>query len=177
MSSTKDWDPKFFPCYTPKEMLVLGVFEGKYINGIKGIPSEWKKLPKVLGPKDEPDETLNHYGVKSRQPLSTWKENSWIKTDLEGWFAWYIHYHQGRRLGDEDTWQINRWRSFVARHMGQIKANCSLKDKDCRPVQRQGLLQWAWDSSKEFTDKQASSNLKKLGVNVSVSSESFISKW
>lgn len=177
MKNADTWDPDFYPCFTPEEMLDLGVFEGKYINNIKGIPSSWKNKPKVVGPKDEPDETLNYYGVKSRQPLSTWKENGWIKTDPNGWFEWYCHYYLGRRLGEEDKWQINRWRSFVARHMGQIKANCTLTDKDCRPVQRQGLLQWAWDSSKVFTEKQQQANLKKLGINVKVSVESVITQW
>lgn len=177
MKNANTWDPEFYPCYTPEEMLKLGVFEGKYINNIKGIPSSWKSLPKVLGPKDEPDETLNHYGVKSRQPLSTWKENKWIKTDENGWFHWYILYYQGRRLGEEDKWQINRWRSFVARHMGQIKANCTLTDKECRPVQRQGLLQWAWDSSKLFTEEQGKDNLKKLGIPLTLSNESLLDQW
>jgi hypothetical protein len=177
MANKDSWDPEFYPCYTPEEMLKLGVFEGKYINNIDGIPSSWKKLPKVLGPKDKPDESLNHYGVKSRQPLSTWKDNGWIKTDKNGWFEWYCHYQQGRRLGEEDKWQIGRWRSFVARHMGQIKANCKLGDKECRPVQRQGLLQWGWDSSKEFTDAQKVKNLKALGVKVTPTVESLINKW
>ena len=160
------WNPDFYPCYTPEEMLKLGVFEGKYINNIKGIPGYWKAFPKVLGPDDKPDPEVNHYGVKSRQPLSKWKENGWIKTDKNGWFEWYIHYYLGRRLGEEDDWQIGRWRSFVARHMGQIKANCDLKDDKCRPVQRQGLLQWGWDSEKLFTEAQQKKNLQKLGVSV-----------
>lgn len=171
------WDTSFYPCYTPEEMLKLGVFEGKYINNIKGIPASWKSLPKVLGPDEEPDESLNHYGVKSRQPLSTWKEKGWIQTDENGWFHWYIEYFLGRRLGEEDKTQINRWRSFVARHMGQIKANCDLKNKDCRPVQRQGLLQWGWDSSKLYTDEQQVSNLKALGIKYTPSVETLADKW
>lgn len=158
----KNWNIEFTPSYTPEEMLRLGVFEGKYINGIKGVPASWKKIPKVLGPKDEPDEKLNHFGVKSRQPLSVWKENGWIKSDKEGHFSWYIQYYLGRRLGGEDDWQIGRWKSFVARHMGQIKANCTLKTKTCRPAQRQGLLQWAWDSSTLYNNKQRASNLAKF---------------
>lgn len=156
------WNEKFGPCYTPEEMLKLGVFEGKYINNIKGIPSSWKSIDKVLGLNDEPDPKLNHFGVKSRQPLSVWKENGWIKTDKNGWFEWYIHYFLGRRLGAEDSWQIGRWNSFVARHQGQIKASCTLTDKDCRPIQRQGLLQWGWDSSKLYTPEQINKNATRL---------------
>lgn len=158
----KNWNPAFGPSYTPEEMLKLGVFEGKYINGIKGIPASWKKIDKVLGPDDIPNEELNKYKIKSRQPLSTWKENGWIKTDKEGWFSWYIKYFLGRRLGEEDLWQINRWGSFVARHQGQINASCSLKDDSCRPKQRQGLLQWAWDSHEKFTDNKVLRNAERM---------------
>ena len=98
---SKKWDSRFAPSYAPYEMLEMGVFEGKYINNIQGIPSSWKKYPKVLGIKDKPDPTLNYYGVKSRQPLSEWQKNGWIMTDKNGWFAWYIHYFLGRRLGRE----------------------------------------------------------------------------
>lgn len=68
-------------------MLELGVFEGKYINSVKGVPSEWKKLPKVLGVDDQPDPELNRFKVKSRQPLSVWKKNGWTTDDSpNGWF-------------------------------------------------------------------------------------------
>jgi hypothetical protein len=164
VKNEKQWDRRFAPSYTPEQMLKLGVFEGKYINNIKGIPQSWKSLPTVVGPKDPPNPELNHFKVKSRQPLSVWKENGWIKTDANGWFEWYIHYYLGRRLGAEDTWQINRWRSFVARHMGQVQASCKVGDHKCHTRQRQGLLQWAWDSDTPFTEEQQNKNLKALGV-------------
>jgi hypothetical protein len=47
-------------------------------------------------------------------------------------------------LSHVDQKQIKRWRSF-ARHAGQIKANCPPGFLDCRPKQRQALLQWAYD--------------------------------
>lgn len=162
-SMSKTWSPLFGPSYTPEEMLKLGVFEGKYINAVKGVPASWKKIPKVLGPKDTPDPKLNKFGVKSRQPLSVWKENGWIKPEFpNGWFEWFIHYYLGRRLGEEDDKQIARWRSFVARHQGQINAKCSLKDDDCNTKQRQGLLQWGWDSSTKFDEDQVASNAKRI---------------
>mgnify|MGYP005848074135 CR=1 FL=1 len=161
MSKT-NWHPEFTPSYTPEEMLKRGVFEGKYINNIKGLPKDWYNLPKVLGPSDDPDPNINYYNVKSRQGLSVWKENGWIKTDKNGWFAWYIAYFLGRRLGKEDDWQIGRWKSFVARHMGQVKASCKLSDDQCHTKQRQGLLQWAWDSHTEFNDAQKEKNLKRM---------------
>lgn len=158
----KTWPLNFGPSFTPEQMLKQGIFEGKYINNIKGIPASWKKIDKVLGPNDEPDPKINKYGVKSRQPLSTWKQNGWIKTDKNGWFEWYIHFYLGRRLGQEDEWQIGRWRSFVARHQGQINASQKAKQQDSHLVQKQGLLQWGWDWHDKFTDEQVLSNAKSL---------------
>jgi len=156
------WDPRFTPSYTPEKMLEMGVFEGKYINNIKGLPTSWYQTPKVLGRKDPPEPSINHFQIKSRQPLSVWKENGWIKTDQNGWFEWYCLYFLGRRLGDEDAWQIGRWRSFVARHQGQIDASGQRGDVGKRTRQRQGLLQWGWDSTTAFTDAQQKTNLTKL---------------
>lgn len=157
------WDKRFGPSYTPLEMLRLGVFEGKYINNIKEVSASWKQLPTVVGPKDPPDVNLNYYKVKSRQPLSEWKANGWIDdVDPEGWFAWYIKYYLGRRLPEIDDRQIKRWRSFVARHMGQVAANCRLGDDTCRPVQRQGLLQWAWDSSIRYDERTVLKNATRV---------------
>lgn len=166
------WHPEFAPSYTPEEMLKEGVFEGKYINDIKEVPGAWKKLPRVVGPNDVADVSLNKFGIKSRQPLSVWRQNKWIKTDKEGWFGWYIRYYLGRRLGTEDEWQIGRWKSFVSRHMGQLQAGCSLSDMDCHKKQRQGLLQWGWDSSKAFNDANRSKNLKRLLSETGTSLES-----
>lgn len=86
MSEEFDWHPEFAPCYTPKEMLELGVFEGKYINGLDFIPDSWFEIDKVLGPDDEPDPKINRYEVKSRMSLSEWQERGYIKTDERGWF-------------------------------------------------------------------------------------------
>jgi hypothetical protein len=180
----KDWSPLFGPSYTPEEMLRLGVFEGKYINNIKGIPPAWKRIDKVLGPNERADPSVNKYGVKSRQPLSTWQEKEWIGTDRNGWFEWYILYHLGRRLGAEDLHQIGRWRSFVARHQGQITASCKLNDEDCHARQRQGLLQWAWDSASKFEASRVSSNAERAarlsGSSIAMESVSVVGplpKW
>lgn len=171
MAGKPKWNPDFTPSFTPKEMLELGVFEGKYINNIRGVPEAWKKLSKVQGPDEDPDPNLNHYGIKSRKSLSYWKEKGWIMTDKNGWFEWYIHYFFGRRLGKEDDKQIARWKSFVARHQGQVDANCKLGNKKCRPKQRQGLLQWAWDSTTPFTETQQEKNLRRLSKLSEVSLE------
>lgn len=134
---------EFKPFFTPKEMLEKGVFEGKYCNDCTNeLPKDWFSSAKT-GPV--PDPNLNYFGVKSRQPLSVWREKGWIYgPDPRGWFQWYCRYYLGRRLPEIDPIQIKRWRAF-SRHAGQIRANCQPNDIFCRPRQRQGLLQWSYD--------------------------------
>lgn len=139
----RDFAPGFTPHFTPKEMLELGVFEGKYCNDCRDeLPKSWFAKAKV---SDVADPALNYFGVKSRQPLGIWREKGWIYgPDPRGWFQWYCRYYLGRRLPEVDDKQIKRWRAF-ARHAAQIRANCEPGDWTCRPRQRQGLLQWAHD--------------------------------
>lgn len=78
----KDEYPEFTPDLSPKEMLSLGVFEGKYFNDCRNeYPSSWFKDIKSAGVDGEPDETLNYFRVKSRQPLSVWKDKGWLHKD------------------------------------------------------------------------------------------------
>lgn len=139
----RGFDPGFTPALTPPQMLEMGVFEGKYLNDCRDeFPSEWYGSARL---SDRPDPGINFFGVKSRQPLSVWRDKGWIfGPDPRGWFQWYCRYFLGRRLPDTDARQIKRWRAF-SRHAGQIRANCMTGDLSCRPRQRQALLQWAYD--------------------------------
>ncbi len=139
----EDFADGFAPFFTPKEMLELGVFEGKYMNDCTDeFPADWFEDAKT---SDIADEALNYFGIKSRQPLQVWQGKGWIiEPDPRGWFQWYCRYYMGRRIPEVDEKQIKRWRGF-ARHAGQIKANCMSGDLDCRPRQRQALLQWSYD--------------------------------
>lgn len=137
------FDSGFKPELTPQQMLRYGVFEGKYLNDCtKELPEEWFKSAKL---SDEPDPSKNYFQIKSRQGLSVWKNKGWIVgQDVRGWFQWYCRYWLGRRDPEVDAIQIKRWRAFT-RHAGQIKANCKKGDLNCRPKQRQALLQWGYN--------------------------------
>lgn len=139
----EQFDSAFVPHHTPKEMLAMGVFEGKYLNDCTAeFPPDWYTDARL---SNVPDVSCNHFGIKSRQPLETWQQKGWIYgPDPRGWFQWYCRYFMGRRLPEVDAIQIKRWRSF-ARHAGQIRANCEPGDIFCRRRQRQALLQWAYD--------------------------------
>ncbi|CAK9440083.1 uncharacterized protein LODBEIA_P41830 [Lodderomyces beijingensis] len=140
-------DAGFEPELTPEEMLAAGVFEGKYLNDCtEEFPKEWfeKSKKKRVEVGKPPDYKLNRFKIKSRQSLVIWQENHWVLgDDPRGWFQWYCRYWLGRRA-DVDGFQKKRWKAFK-RHRGQVKHNCEPGDLECRPKQRQALLQWAYD--------------------------------
>ena len=140
----KNFREDFKPELTPKEMLELGVFGGKYMTDCrKEFPKSWYAKAKLCHEFHNPE--LNYFKVNASQPLSVWKKNGWIyKEDPRGWFQWYCRYYMGRRCADDDR-QIKRWRAIV-RHIGAIKKNCRKGDKNCRVKERQALLHWAYDS-------------------------------
>ena len=141
------FDPDFKPELTPKQMLELGVFGGKYMTDCrKEFPKNWFERAK-LSPKGR-DPTMNFFGIDASQPLSVWRKKGWIfEDDPRGWFQWYCRYYMGRRSPEEDRRQIKRWKA-IRRHVRQVQKNCEPGDLFCRPRQRQALLHWAYDSRK-----------------------------
>lgn len=143
----KQFDERFKPDLTPKQMLALGIFGGKYMTDCtKEFPKDWFKGAK-LSPEGY-DRTKNFFKVKASQSLKEWQRKGWIYVDdPRGWFQWYCRYYMGRRLPKEDARQIQRWIN-IRRHIGQLARACQPGDLTCRPVQRQALLHWAYDSRK-----------------------------
>ncbi len=143
--SGRGFDPEFSPELTPRQMLELGVFCGKYMTDCRDeFPKSWFERAK-LSPEGR-DPSLNFFGVDASQPLSEWKKKGWIHPDdPRGWFQWYCRYYMGRRLPGEDERQIKRWKA-IRRHVAQIKRNCEPHDMTCRRRQRQALLHWAYDA-------------------------------
>ncbi|MEI7688695.1 MAG: hypothetical protein WCI91_00745 [Candidatus Nomurabacteria bacterium] len=143
----KNFDKSFNPDLSPKQMLALGIFGGKYITDCKmEFPKDWftkAKLSPIIY-----DINMNYFEVKASQYLFIWQKNGWIyKDDPRGWFQWYCRYYMGRRIEKEDMRQIRRWIMMV-RHVAQITNACRHKDLLCRRGQRQALLHWAYDSRK-----------------------------
>lgn len=140
----RNFAPLFKPDLTPRKMLELGVFGGKYMTDCRDeFPAAWFTKAKLSPERRDP--SLNYFGVDASLPLSAWRQKGWIyHEDPRGWFQWYCRYYMGRRCADDDR-QVKRWRA-MRRHVVQIMRNCKRGDKTCRPVQRQALLHWAYDS-------------------------------
>jgi hypothetical protein len=141
----KHFDDDFNPELTPKEMLELGVFSGKYLDTDSNeYPKSWFVDAKLSSQKNH---KLNYFSVDASQSLEYWQQKGWInKQDPQGWFQWYCRYYLGRRSMDDER-QIKRWKG-MKRHIAQLKKNCLNGDLSCRPKQRQALLHWAYDSRK-----------------------------
>lgn len=141
----ENFHPLFEPQLTPKEMLALGVFGGKYLTDCQHeFPAAWFKSAKLSEQKKEI--SLNYFSVDASQPLKEWQAKGWIHPqDPRGWFQWYCRYYLGRRTSDEDLRQIKRWRAFK-RHYSAVVKFCEPYDFSCRKKQRQALLHWAYDA-------------------------------
>ena len=140
----RNFAPGFTPELTPREMLELGVFGGKYMTDCRGeFPASWFRRAKLCPARHDPQ--LNYFRVNASQSLAEWRRKGWIHPqDPRGWFQWYCRYYMGRRTAD-DRRQIRRWRA-MARHVAQVRQGCPDGSLDCRRRQRQALLHWAYDS-------------------------------
>jgi len=143
----KNFDFGFKPELTPKEMLELGVFGGKYLTDCqKEFPKNWFIKAKLSAEKK--NIYLNYFKTDASQSLKEWRKKGWVHpADPRGWFQWYCRYYLGRRMTDYDKIQISRWKN-IQRHIAQIKKHCRPGDNNCRPKQRQAILHWAYDSRK-----------------------------
>ena len=141
-----NFHPEFRPELSPRQMLELGVFGGRYMTDCRDeFPADWFENAKLSPKKHDPQ--LNFFGALASKPLSYWQEKGWIHpADPRGWFQWYCRYYLGRRCEDDER-QIRRWKA-MRRHIAQLKKHCAKGDLACRRRQRQVLLHWAYDSRK-----------------------------
>ena len=138
--------PNFNPSYTPVEMFSMGIFGGTYFQIETHLPSGFIQEMGELLPQNTggtPLSNRNHYGILGGSSLEWWTNQKLIHgDDPNGWVEWYVKFYYGRRHEDDDR-QIQRFRSFVARHVGMLR---SYERKGKTSIKtNQNLLQWAWD--------------------------------
>ena len=127
----KNFHPEFRPERTPRQMLELGVFGGRYLTDCPAeFPTSWFRRARLCPERHDPG--LNCFGVNASLPLSVWLEKGWIHPqDPRGWFQWYCRYYLGRRSADDGR-QIARWKA-IRRHVGAVRAHCAPRDLTCPP--------------------------------------------
>tara|TARA_B110000914_G_C15399714_1_gene416547 strand:+ start:18 stop:497 length:480 start_codon:yes stop_codon:yes gene_type:complete len=149
----KEEYPNFTPHFTPADIFKLGSFGGAYFDA--SVENNWRKFvpAKFVSEfsSEEIDERLTResfnlgiskYGVNCGSSYEDWMKSGWIKPqDPFGWVNWYINFYYGRR-SDDDSRQVSRWKAFIPRHTGILRAHPqSLKTK-------QNMLHWAVDYKK-----------------------------
>src|SRR5262245_51553168 len=92
----KHFHVDFRPELTPRQLLALGVFGGKYLTDCRDeFPAAWFENAKLCHQRHDP--ALNFFGVNASQPLAVWRANGWLHADdPRGWFQWYCRYFLGR---------------------------------------------------------------------------------
>lgn len=91
----ESFDPEFKPGLTPKQMLEMRVFGGKYMTDCKKeFPSSWFEKAK-FSPKFH-DRELNFFKINASQPLSYWRK--------KGWKAMKRHIAQLKKNCEKGNW-------------------------------------------------------------------------
>ena len=114
----RGFDPDFKPELTPREMLALGVFGGKYMTDCRReFPRHWFTRAKLSPRRRDP--SLNYFGVDASQSLAYWRERGWLHPDdPRGWFQWYCRYFSAGEA------QTMRARSSAGAQCGAMSRNC-----------------------------------------------------
>ena len=73
----KNFHTNFHPELSPKEMLELGVFGGKYMTDCTlEFPADWFEKARLCSKFDDP--YLIYFGVNASQTLGEWRRKGWI---------------------------------------------------------------------------------------------------
>ena len=75
--------PEFSPDLTPKQMLALGVFGGKYMSDCREeFPASWFTKAKLSPMRADP--AINYFKVAASKPLLYWTQMGWIHPRIPG---------------------------------------------------------------------------------------------
>ncbi len=141
----RNFHPDFRPQLTPREMLLLGVFGGKYMTDCADeFPAEWFERAK-LDPRTPRArvESLRCQRVAAAvrvapQGLDPPRRSARLVPVVLPVLTWAAAATTTRA-------RSRRWKAMT-RHIAQIRAHCATGDVTCRKRQRQALLHWAYDS-------------------------------
>ena len=143
----KNFAPGFRPELTPKQMLQLGVFGGKYMTDCRGeFPASWFTRAKLCFRAARSDVELlrrqrvavaGHMAAQGVDPQAGSARLVPVVLPL-------LHGPPNRRRSPADS----ALASDCAVTWRQIRNDCEPGDLECRRRQRQAVLHWAYDSRK-----------------------------
>ena len=101
----------FRPQLTPKEMLALGVFGGKYMTDCAAeFPADWFAHARSCAASATIPE-LNFFGVNASQPLSVWRAKGWMLPRRSARLVPVVLPLLHGPACPDDQRQIRRWRA------------------------------------------------------------------
>ena len=141
----KNFHPDFDPQLTPKQMLELGVFGGKYMTDCaRRVPADWFAKARLCAERHDPK--LNYFGVNASQPLVGVAGEG---LDLPRRPARLVPVVLPVLPGHGAARTTSGRFSAGGRCAGtsrRSRRTAGRGDLTCRPRQRQALLHWAYDS-------------------------------
>ena len=142
-----DFDPGFRPELTPKQMLQLGVFGGKYMTDTTAeFPADWFVRRQALACEAR---SVAELFPGRCQPASFSLARQ--RLDPSGRPAGMVSMVLPLLPRPADTWRGRAPDQALEGHaapLAQIRHGCAAGDLSCRRRQRQALLHWAYDSRK-----------------------------
>lgn len=105
--------PKFRPCFSPEEMLELGIFGGIYFNeypkdGFLHTTDLFTDIDHNRVFHNEYSKSKNYYNIKASMSKDAWSNYNWLDENSPlGCYEWYCNFFYGKRSADDNR-QINR---------------------------------------------------------------------
>lgn len=165
-----DTGQQFEPFYSPKDMLILGVYGGNFWYKMAQRNSWLLKTDLFSGPRGlDPilfngplyDEADNYFGVAGLENKRTYGMSAQQKRlHPKGWFEWYCNYYYGQ-LSHADTARIRQWQYEINVQWSYIDGATPTEytgsgnratDLTFLPERRQRLLEFGWDPTRNPAD-------------------------
>lgn len=158
---------QFRPFYSPKDMLILGIFGGTYF----GKNNAWPLYPefKAKGLFDGLGQNLylnlvfdveqNNFQVDPGKSNRTFNMPLPLKRfHPHGWFQWYLQFYYGEK-SPADVHRIRQWAyainiewAYIAELSPYAGSGNRKTDLTFLPERRQRLLEKGWDPTKDPGD-------------------------
>ena len=140
----------FRPDLSPIQMIEYGIGGGILFSDTIYDIEYPKEIRNIIFDNSQPgnnapyDKTLNYFGVRIPVSNNSLDKSEIIGDDPRGWIEWYLRTWMGRRT-EYDKIQVQRWKDMRDDAI-RLKNSCQVNDPSCKPILRQTLLEWSYDT-------------------------------